>query len=295
MAQPQALVLPATGGTPDLAHGSILFVGTATVILRYAGFTILTDPNFLHRGDHVHIGYGLTSKRLTEPALAFENLPPIDLMLLSHLHEDHFDRLVADRLARTTTIVTTPQAAEALGRKGFTSMHPLDTWQSLRVNKGNAALAITATPAKHGPGLLQRLLPQTMGSMLEFSVGAGRPLLRLYQSGDTLLHDALREIPVRYPEVDLALIHLGGTRVGGILLTMDATQGVEAVRLIGATTAIPLHYNDYTVFRSPLEDFQRAVTAAGLEGRVAYLRYGDTYAFNVPGSRIDRAARSRLG
>ena len=40
----------------DYARGSIFFVGNATVILRYAGFTILTDPNFLHRGDHVHLG-----------------------------------------------------------------------------------------------------------------------------------------------------------------------------------------------------------------------------------------------
>ena len=40
---------------------TVSFVGTATVILRYAGFTILTDPNFLHAGDHVHLGYGLTA------------------------------------------------------------------------------------------------------------------------------------------------------------------------------------------------------------------------------------------
>ena len=96
-----------------------------------------------------------------------------------------------------------------------------------------------------------------------------RQLLRLYLSGDTLPHDALREIPRRYPAIDLALLHLDGTRIGGILLTMDATQGVEAVRLINATTAIPIRYDDYTVFKSPLEDFQRAVAALGLEGRVA--------------------------
>jgi L-ascorbate metabolism protein UlaG (beta-lactamase superfamily) len=42
------------GATADFSQGSVFFVGTATVILRYAGFTILTDPNFLHAGDHVH-------------------------------------------------------------------------------------------------------------------------------------------------------------------------------------------------------------------------------------------------
>ena len=74
--------------------GSITFVGAATVIIRYAGLTVLTDPNFLHSGDHVHLGYGLTSKRLTNPSIELKNLPPIDLIVLSHMHEDHFDRFV---------------------------------------------------------------------------------------------------------------------------------------------------------------------------------------------------------
>ena len=47
----------------DRSQGSIFFVGNATVILRYAGFTILTDPNFLHRGDH--LAHGMTAARRT--------------------------------------------------------------------------------------------------------------------------------------------------------------------------------------------------------------------------------------
>jgi hypothetical protein len=50
------LSLPSSGAQGDLTRGSVFFVGTATVILRYAGFTILTDPNFLHARDHVHLG-----------------------------------------------------------------------------------------------------------------------------------------------------------------------------------------------------------------------------------------------
>jgi hypothetical protein len=93
------LVLP--GGdvaASDRAQGSIFFVGNATVILSYAGFTILTDPNFLHRGDHVHLGHGMTAARRTDPALELEALPPIDFVLLSHMHEDHFDREVERRV-----------------------------------------------------------------------------------------------------------------------------------------------------------------------------------------------------
>lgn len=56
--------------------------------------TTICMSNFLHKGDHVHLGYGLRSRRLTDPALTLAQLPPIDLVVLSHLHEDHFDTLV---------------------------------------------------------------------------------------------------------------------------------------------------------------------------------------------------------
>jgi L-ascorbate metabolism protein UlaG (beta-lactamase superfamily) len=68
------------------------FIGNATVLLRYGGLALLTDPNFLHRGQYAYLGYGLFSRRLTEPALDVEDLPPLDGIVLSHLHGDHWDR-----------------------------------------------------------------------------------------------------------------------------------------------------------------------------------------------------------
>jgi L-ascorbate metabolism protein UlaG (beta-lactamase superfamily) len=121
-----------------------------------------------------------------------------------------------------------------------------------------------------------------MGSILEFQSGASDRGLRMYITGDTLVIDYLQEIPCRYPEIDLALLHLGGTKVLGILLTMDAEQGVEVLQIVKPKRAIPIHYNDYDVFKSPLSDFQRAVEAAGLANRVHYLSHGDTYTFTVP-------------
>lgn len=102
MDQTRTLALPKRNDSPDFGHGSIFFVGTAAVLIWYAGFTILTDPNFLHRGDHVHLGYGLTSRRQTNPAIEIDNLPPLDFVLLSHLHGDHFDRVAERRLNKAT-------------------------------------------------------------------------------------------------------------------------------------------------------------------------------------------------
>ena len=56
--------------------GAVTFIGTATVLVQYGTLTFLTDPNFLHAGDHAHLGYGLRSKRLTNPALELSELPP---------------------------------------------------------------------------------------------------------------------------------------------------------------------------------------------------------------------------
>ena len=282
MSEAKVLVLPRRNENPDFGSGSIFFVGTATVLIRYAGFTILTDPNFLHQGDHVHLGYGLVSRRQTNPALEMEDLPPLDFVLLSHMHGDHFDRVVERKLNKATPIVSTRHAVAYLKRKGFIATHALRTWETLSITKGDARLRLTAMPGTHAPGPLAAALPPVMGSMLEFQTAGEETLLRLYISGDTLIHDRLREIPRRYPEINLALLHLGGTKVLGIMVTMDSRQGVEAIRIIGPRTAIPIHYNDYTVFKSPLEDFKRAVAEADLEDRVHYMSHGDTYVFEVP-------------
>jgi L-ascorbate metabolism protein UlaG (beta-lactamase superfamily) len=141
-------------------------------------------------------------------------------------------------------------------------------------------------PGTHAPGPLSAALPPVMGSMLEFGTLQDETRLRLYISGDTLVHEQLKEIPRRYPEINLALLHLGGTKIlGVVMVTMDAGQGVEAIRIIEPRTTIPIHYNDYTVFKSPLEDFKRAVVEAGLEDQVHYLSHGDTYEFEVPDAR----------
>jgi L-ascorbate metabolism protein UlaG (beta-lactamase superfamily) len=286
----KVLTLSAGGGAgPEFGSGSIFFVGTATVILRYAGFTILTDPNFLHAGDHVHLGYGLTAERLTNPALDIEQLPAIDFVVLSHYHGDHFDRVAEEKLRRDVPIITTEHAASELRGKGFTAAVALDKWQGVTVEKGGARVRVSSMPGRHGPPVVEKFLPPVMGSMLEFESAPGRTALRLYITGDTLVFDELREIPRRYPDIDLGLYHLGGTTIMGILLTMDAEQGVEAVRIVNPKKVIPIHYNDYEVFKSPLEDFKRAAEEAGLAERMIYLSHGETYDFEVPQSRWQTA------
>lgn len=261
----------------DPQQDSVLFIGNATVLLRLGGFTVLTDPTFVHAHEQVSIGFGMHTTRLTDPAMDIADLPPVDLVLLSHFHGDHFDQVAERELDPQLPIVTTAQAATELAERGFGRTYALDTWQTLSVVRGEERLSITACPARHGPGVTDLVLPDVMGSVLETSAG-GRTR-RVYVSGDTLVHDALAEIPRRYPDLDLGLLHLGGTRVLGIMVTMDAEQGVEALRTIGPRTTVPIHYDDYDVFTSSLQDFLDAAQAAGLRDRVQALGRGETYRF----------------
>lgn len=260
--------------------GTVQFIGTATVLIRYQGLTILTDPNFVHKGEHVHLGYGLTSQRQTNPAIEFDKLPPIDLVILSHMHDDHFDKLVQERLNRNTPIVSTREASEGLKRLGFQQRFALSDWDRLEVSKGEARLRITAVPGRHGAAGVSVLLPTVMGSVLDFGANADVPDYRMYISGDTLVYDDIHTIAQRYPGIDLALLHLGGTRIlGTFKVTMDGKDGVQMMQIVKPKKTVPIHYNDYDVFKSPLSEFAREVKAAGLDEGVVYLAHGDTYTF----------------
>ena len=280
----QELTLPASGAAPDLSAGSIFFIGNATVLIRYAGFTILTDPTFIHMHEQTWLGYGLHTTRLVDPAIDIDQLPPLDLIVLSHFHGDHFDEVAERELDKTVPIVTVPHAARELADRGFVTTYPLETWSSVTVRKGDTRLRITAAPGEHGPPIVDMALPDVMGSILEFLSPVDEILFRIYITGDTLVIDDLKELPRRYSDIDLALLHLGGTRVLGVMVTMDGKQGVELMRIVDPKMAIPIHYNDYDVFTSPLSDFQNEVSAAGLDDRVHYLSHGETYAFRVRGS-----------
>ena len=299
-------------------NATLRFIGTATTILEWEGIRLMTDPNFLHAGDHVHLGPGVTGTRLTNPAVDLHELPNIDVVLLSHYHADHFDQKVEADLRRDLPIVTTPHAKQHLHEKKddgekFTNVYDLDFWENAILDvqrtggpdgKEPPAIKVSGMPGKHVPpgplsvaNDLLAAVPPTNGWMLELGHRQDskdpdqsffRCGYRIYISGDTLLIDELKEIPERYKDqgIDLMLIHLGGTTIPSpkvplLMVTMDAEQGIKLLQLVNPDVTIPIHYDDYDVFLSSLEDFKKKVEEAGLDGKVVYLDRGEEYRFAV--------------
>ncbi|OBG26819.1 MBL fold metallo-hydrolase [Mycobacterium alsense] len=259
---------------------TVTFVGNATTLIAAGGLTLLTDPNFLHRGQHAYLGYGLVSRRLEEPALGIEELPPVDAIVLSHLHGDHWDRLAQRGLDHALPVITTPHAAKRLRHRGFGQAVALSTWQRHTIIKGATTLHVTSLPGRHAPVWAHRLLPPVMGTMLEF-VDADESVRRLYVSGDTLLVDELNEIPARFDAIDVGMLHLGGTRLPagrrlpfGLTVTMDGRQGAELVAALALPEVIPIHFNDYGVFASPLADFVGEMQRRGFAERIITVERG---------------------
>ena len=105
-----------------------------------------------------------------------------------------------------------------------------------------------------------------------------------------MIIDELKEIPKRYAgqRIDLMLAHLGGAILPSpallpkaVMVTMDGKQGVELIKMIQPELTIPIHYDDYEVFASPLEDFQKVVEEARLGDKVVCLDRKEQYKFRV--------------
>jgi L-ascorbate metabolism protein UlaG (beta-lactamase superfamily) len=254
---------------------TLTFGGNATTLLHIGGFTLLTDPNFLHRGQRAYLGYGLWTTRMTDPALEPAQLPLLDGILLSHLHGDHWDRIATKHLDPTTVVVTTQAAAKRLEQRGFTATADMRPWQQHLFSRGEEMLRVTSVPGVHGPGPLKKLLPPVMGSVLEW-VRDGAVSWRGFFTGDSLYRRYLREVLDRCGPLDVVVPDLGGTKIFGITVTMDGRQGADLVQLLEPKVTVPVHFDDYRRFKSPLGDFVAEVKRRALPGELRPVQRGET-------------------
>jgi L-ascorbate metabolism protein UlaG (beta-lactamase superfamily) len=216
-ALPPAQFLPLRP-TPGMSQSefSVTRIGHASVLLDFGNAKVLTDPWF---SEKIHYHHG-------EPlAMSMAQLPKLTAIVASHAHYDHFDIETMERYPdKGVPFLVGPNMVEAARAAGFTDVRELRPWESVRIG----ALTITAAPAAHKVPEVTFVI-QANGSTIYFG-------------GDTKLIPELRELPKRFPSIQLALLSVNGLRVLGEQVVMNPEEAAELAGLLKAEVAVPMHY-----------------------------------------------------
>jgi L-ascorbate metabolism protein UlaG (beta-lactamase superfamily) len=232
------------------------WIGHATIVMRLAGMTILTDPVFSCR---IGVGLGVLTagpKRLVEPAVKLTDLPPIDLILISHAHFDHLDRPTLARLPKRTPVVTAVRTRDLLTDLGFRHVHELAWDRRLTLGTPERPLAITALEPDHWGARTFHDMQRSYNAYLLRDVATDRKMLF---GGDTAFTHAFD----RHGPVDLAMLGIGAYDP---YVAAHATpeQAWAMAQAIPARRLLPFHHSTFKLSFEPTgEPIERLIAAAG--------------------------------
>jgi L-ascorbate metabolism protein UlaG (beta-lactamase superfamily) len=249
-----------------VSDARITHIGGPTALIEVEGWRLLTDPTFDPPGGRYSFGWGSASRKEVGPALAVDELPPIDAVLLTHDHHaDNLDTAGRALLPSAGTVVTTIAGARRLGGDAI----GLSPWSVHSLSRpGLPTLQVTATPARHGPPLSRAITGQVTGFALSWE---GQQYGALWISGDTVLYDGVRQVGERI-EVGTVLLHLGAVQfgiTGPIRYTMSGPDGVRLCEVLNPRTVIPVHYEGWRHFTQGRDSIEDAFAAAPISLRRA--------------------------
>ncbi len=245
------------------------WLGHSTVLVKMDGFTFITDPVL---GSKCGVSMGPMTvglKRLVAPALLRGELPPVDLILLSHAHFDHFDRLTLRTLERAgTVVVTASRTANLLRAARYQSVCELGWDESTRVGPAT----IRAFEVNHwGARIRTDTYRGYNGYVLETDKH------RIVFGGDTAYTDIFRKLRSSRP-VDLAIMPIGAYDPW-IHVHCNPEQALRMANDVGAEHVLPVHHQTFRLSREPFfEPVDRLLTAAGRDDhRVVLQRIGQEW------------------
>jgi N-acyl-phosphatidylethanolamine-hydrolysing phospholipase D len=229
------------------ADPTVTWIGHATMLVQLQGTNLLTDPHWGARASPVSWA---GPKRLQPPGLAFESLPPIHVVLISHDHYDHLDLGTVRRLAAShDPVFLVPLGLKAwFEEQGISRVVELDWWGVME----HRGLRIVCTPAQHFSQ--RRLWDADTRLWASWAVvGSDR---RFYFSGDTGYFDGLREIGERLGPFDLTALAIGAYMPPSIMRFIHLTpeQAVHAHRDLRGTTLVGIHWGTFDLAEEPLEE-----------------------------------------
>lgn len=249
----------------------VTFIGHSSFLLQIAGRSVLVDPVFAKRL--------ILLRRQRHAGLRINEMPAIDLVLLTHAHMDHLNIASLRRIVRSAQMlgkkapdVVVPWGLEDLvAGIGFSRIHEMKWWERVQVR----GLTITLTPCKHWGA---RMFNDTHRGYGGYVVEGGEH--SIYHSGDTAYFSGFREIGQRlHPQI--ALLPIGAYFPDSY--RMVHTNPEEAVRGFvdtGAEWMVPMHYGTFNLGREPMDEPLRRLlaeaTRLGIIRQVKVLAEGET-------------------
>lgn len=272
-------VTPRSGQTrkPRLATNGelgVTFIGHASFLVQIGGRSVMIDPNFAR--------WLFVLKRLKRPGLRVRDLPPVDLVLVTHAHFDHLHRpslraIVQDTLRKRDTapaIIVPSHVSDLVSDLGFSEIIELDWWKTSRY--GN--LAITHVPSRHWGA---RVLKDSHRGYGGFVLRAGKH--SVYHAGDTAYFAGFSEIGRRLSP-ELALLPIGAYNPPQFrnvhTSPEDATRAFIDLK---ARWMVPMHYGTFRLSHEPVDEpvqlLEQEARSAGIEDKVVVMEEGVTRFF----------------
>ena len=280
---------------PEMAgvgETGVTFLGHSSFLLQMGGKNILVDPVFSTRL--------IVLRRQRRPGVLVRDLPPIDLVLVTHAHMDHLDKSslrrvvrATRRLRRTVPEVVVPHGVEDLVESmGFDRVHAMSWWEQIEIQ----GLKITMTPCKHWGARMFRDTHREYGGYFVAPVGGGQTV---YHSGDTAYFGGFREVGERL-RPDIALLPIGAYFPDSHRAVHTSPE--EAVRGFvecGAKWMVPMHFGTFRLGREPMEEpverLNADVLRLGIESKVRVLGEGETMRWSKSGSIVTPASNAEDG
>ena len=272
-------VTPRTGTThkPILASNGelgVTFIGHSSFFLQIGGQNVVIDPNFAR--------WLFVLKRLRQPGLKLRDLPPCDLVLVTHAHFDHLHRQSLRTIARQTrrqtgtapTLVVPHHLFDLVSDLGFEEIVELEWWNSYR----HGALDITHVPSRHWGA---RILKDSHRGYGGYVLRSGKH--SVYHAGDTAYFDGFREIGQRLSP-ELALLPIGAYNPPQFRnVHTSPADATRAFLDLKARWMVPMHYGTFRLSHEPIEEplqlLEREALAAGVKDKVVVLEEGVTRFF----------------
>jgi len=245
----------------------VTFVNHATALIQMDGVNILTDPIWSDRCSPLS---WIGPKRHRAPGVRFEDLPPIDVVVISHNHYDHLDIPTLRRLSETFQ----PQIYAGLGnkllldKKGIRNTTDLDWWNTVDLQDG---VRLVFVPSQHwsGRGTCDRGCTLWGSFVFEGTEG------NVYFAGDTGFGPHFQKVADRYGPFRLALLPIGAYLPKWFMAPahISPAEAVEASRILNAAVTVPIHYGTFQIaddaYEQPLAELEIALRRMKLDEEVA--------------------------